>query len=57
LLADQVWWVRYRAAQALHMLPGMGTTALRQVQQRQSDAYGRDIIDQVLSEHDLGVAA
>lgn len=57
LLADQVWWVRYRAAQALHMLPGMGTTALRQLQQRQSDAYGRDIIDQVLSEHDLGVAA
>ena len=39
------------------MLPGMGTTALRQLQQRQSDAYGRDIIDQVLSEHDLGVAA
>lgn len=57
LLADQVWWVRYRAAQALYMLPGMDATALRQVQQRQSDAYGRDIIDQVLSEHDLGVAA
>lgn len=57
LLADKVWWVRYRAAQALLALPGMGTTALRQMQQRQSDAYGRDIIDQVLSEHDMGVAA
>jgi len=55
LLADQVWWVRYRAAQALLALPGMGTAALRQMQQRQSDAYGRDIIDQVLSEHDMGV--
>ncbi|HVC18317.1 MAG TPA: HEAT repeat domain-containing protein [Rhodanobacter sp.] len=57
LLADQVWWVRYRAAQALLALPGMGTAALRQMQQRQSDAYGRDIIDQVLFEHDMGVAA
>lgn len=57
LLADKVWWVRYRAAQALLTLPGMGTTALRQMQQRQSDAYGRDIIDQVLSEHDMGAVA
>lgn len=57
MLADKVWWVRYRAAQALLALPGMGAAALRQVQQRQSDAYGRDIIDQVLSEHDMGVVA
>jgi HEAT repeat protein len=57
MLADKVWWVRYRAAQALLALPGMGTAALRQVQQRQSDAFGRDIIDQVLSEHDLGAMA
>ncbi|GLQ98247.1 HEAT repeat domain-containing protein [Dyella mobilis] len=57
MLADKVWWVRYRAAQALLALPGMGAAALREVQQRQSDAYGRDIIDQVLSEHDMGAAA
>jgi HEAT repeat protein len=57
MLADKVWWVRYRAAQALLALPGMGAAALRQVQQRQHDAYGRDIIDQVLAEHDMGVAA
>lgn len=57
LLADPVWWVRYRAAQALHMLPGVGTAALRQIQQRQDDAFARDIIDQVLSEHELGIAA
>ena len=57
LLADPVWWVRYRAAQALLALPGMGALALRQMQQRQSDPYGRDIIDQVLFEHDMGGAA
>lgn len=57
MLADKVWWVRYRAAQALLALPGMGAAALRQLQQRQGDAYGRDIIDQVLSEHDMGVVA
>lgn len=54
MLGDQVWWVRYRAAQALLALPGMGADGLRVIQQRQTDAYGRDIIDQVLSEHDLG---
>ncbi|WP_266168874.1 HEAT repeat domain-containing protein [Dyella subtropica] len=54
LLADTVWWVRYRAAQALLALPGMGTAALRQMQQRQTDAFGRDIIDHVLSEHEMG---
>lgn len=57
LLADSIWWVRYRAAQALLALPGMGADALRQVQQRQSDTYGRDIIEQVLSEHGLRGAA
>jgi HEAT repeat protein len=57
MLTDKVWWVRYRTAQALLALPGMGAAALRQVQQRQSDVYGRDIIDQVLSEHAMGVAA
>lgn len=57
LLADKVWWVRYRAAQALLALPGMDVLALRQLQQRQIDTYGRDIIDQVLSEYDLGIVA
>ncbi|MGA0588116.1 HEAT repeat domain-containing protein [Dyella sp. KRB-257] len=57
LLADKVWWVRYRAAQALLALPGMDALALRRLQQRQTDAFGRDIIDQVLGEHDLGIVA
>lgn len=57
LLGDSVWWVRYRAAQALLALPGMGAQALRELQQRLGDAYGRDIIAQVLSEHEMRSAA
>ncbi|AMJ57840.1 MULTISPECIES: HEAT repeat domain-containing protein [Stenotrophomonas] len=53
LLSDSVWWVRYRTAQALLVLPGMGADALREIQLRHTDAYGRDIIEQVLSEHAL----
>lgn len=53
LLSDSVWWVRYRTAQALLALPGMGAEALREIQARQNDNYGRDIIEQVLSEHGL----
>lgn len=53
LLADSVWWVRYRTAQALLALSGKGVEAMRAMQQRQSDPYGRDIIDQVLAEHGL----
>lgn len=53
LLADSVWWVRYRTAQALLALTGRNEEAMRGVQQRQSDAYGRDIIDHVLAEHGL----
>ncbi len=57
MLADKVWWVRYRTAQALLRLPGVGAAALRQMQQRQDDKFGRDIIDQVLSEHDMAAVA
>lgn len=53
LLSDSVWWVRYRTAQALLGLPGMGADALRELQSRHGDAYGRDIIEHVLSEHAL----
>jgi len=57
LLSDSVWWVRYRTAQALLALPGMGAQALLQLKERLADAYGRDIIDHVLSEHSLGIKA
>jgi hypothetical protein len=51
LLADQQWWVRYRAAQALSKLPFVDTDYLRNIQQRQSDRYAHDIIDQVIEEN------
>lgn len=57
LLSDSVWWVRYRTAQALLALPGAGQQALLQIKERLADAYGRDIIDHVLSEHRLGIKA
>lgn len=57
LLADRVWWVRYRAAQAIAALPGVGLAGLDQLRDRQHDRYGRDIIDQVLAEGSLGVRA
>lgn len=57
MLADEVWWVRYRAAQALLSLPGMDAAAMRQMQQRQGDVYGRDIIDQVLAEDAMRAVA
>lgn len=57
LLSDAVWWVRYRTAQALLRLPDVGAEGLRALQQRQSDRYARDIIDQVLAEQELKEAA
>ena len=57
LLSDSVWWVRDRTAQALRVLPGMGAQALLQIKERLADAYGRDIIDHVLSEHRLGITS
>ncbi|MGV8959839.1 MAG: HEAT repeat domain-containing protein [Stenotrophomonas sp.] len=53
LLTDAVWWVRYRAAQALRALPGIGDIGLQGIRARQSDSYSRDIIDQVLSEQGM----
>lgn len=56
LLSDSVWWVRYRAAQAMLMLPGMDSGKLLAIRERTSDAYGRGIIDHVLAEQNLRAA-
>ncbi len=53
LLSDQAWWVRYRAAQTLNHLPFMSIDRLRAIQERQSDRYARDILDQVIAEETL----
>lgn len=53
LLSDREWWVRYRAAQAITALPFLGPNALRQMQQRQTDPFARDILQQVAAEAGL----
>jgi HEAT repeat protein len=50
LLADEQWWVRYRAAQALAAMPGIDTGDLLRLRGEQSDRYGRDILNQVIAE-------
>lgn len=57
LLADPQWWVRYRAAQALLKLSFMTVDDARRIQQEQTDPYARDIIDHVLAERSMEVAA
>ena len=50
LLADEEWWVRFRAAKALVGLPGLGARSLEQVRMRLIDRYARDILGQVIAE-------
>ena len=53
LVCDNSWWVRYRAAEALCMLPGMTLDMIEDVKHSLDDKYGVDIIDQVLVERGL----
>ncbi len=48
-LSDPDWWVRYRTAQAIMKLPGMNTEALIAIRDRQTDRFGIDILNYVLS--------
>jgi hypothetical protein len=50
LLADQEWWVRYRAAKALVALPGIGRASLERLRARLDDRYASDILGQALAE-------
>jgi hypothetical protein len=50
LLADREWWVRYRAAGALARLPFLSRIQLEEMRDQVDDAYGRDMLDQVLAE-------
>ncbi len=52
LLADQEWWVRYRAAEALIGLPFLDRGALERMRDGITDRYGRDMFDQVLAERE-----
>lgn len=50
LLSDSEWWVRYRAAQSIASLPFLGPNQLRRLQQRQSDPYAIDMLQQAMAE-------
>ncbi|MGH8251943.1 MAG: HEAT repeat domain-containing protein [Steroidobacteraceae bacterium] len=50
LLCDRVWWVRYRAGQALLRLPGMDDTRLDAIRTRLTDPYARDMLSHVRAE-------
>jgi len=50
LLADPQWWVRYRAAQALLAIPGLGAKWLFERWHALEDPFARDIVSHVLAE-------
>ncbi len=53
MLTDPEWWVRYRAAQSLVLLPFMGPGAMRALRGRQTDRYARDMVGQAMAEAGL----
>ncbi|MGH8205132.1 MAG: HEAT repeat domain-containing protein, partial [Steroidobacteraceae bacterium] len=50
LMCDKVWWVRYRAAQALLKLKGMTAARLETERAGLTDAYARDMLEHVRAE-------
>ena len=50
LMCDTVWWVRYRAGQALLKLKGMTTDRLEAIRTHLTDAYARDMLAHVAAE-------
>jgi HEAT repeat protein len=53
LLSDRVWWVRYRAAQALLKLKGMDSARLDAIRAGLEDPYARDMLAQARAEATL----
>ena len=49
-LSDSVWWVRYRAAQALAGLPQVTLDEVRQIRDKINDRFAKDILTQVIAE-------
>jgi hypothetical protein len=49
-LSDSVWWVRYRAAQALAGLPKVTLDEVRQIRDKINDRFAKDILAQVIAE-------
>jgi hypothetical protein len=50
LMCDRVWWVRYRAGQALLTLKGMTADHLEMIRAQLGDVYARDMLEHVRAE-------
>ncbi len=50
LMCDRVWWVRYRAGQALLRLKGMTADRLEAIRNHLTDPYARDMLEHVRAE-------
>jgi hypothetical protein len=50
LMCDRVWWVRYRAGQALLKLKGMTADHLQLIRAQLGDVYARDMLEHVRAE-------
>lgn len=50
MMCDKVWWVRYRAGQALLKLKGMTDDRLAAVREHLTDPYARDMLEHVRAE-------
>ena len=50
LMCDRVWWVRYRAGQALLALKGMTAGRLEVIRAQMGDVYARDMLEHVRAE-------
>ncbi len=53
LLSDEVWWVRFRAAQSLALLPFFSNDELWHLRFRLTDRFAQDILDQVVAEQKM----
>jgi hypothetical protein len=53
MLADPVWWVRYRAAQSLVALPYLSNDDLWRLRWTLEDKFGVNMLDQVMAERKL----
>lgn len=53
LLGHKEWWIRYRAARALVMLPDMKPIEAELLASRHGDRYGREMLRYALSERNM----
>jgi HEAT repeat protein len=53
LLSDDVWWVRFRAAQSLARLSFLGNDELWRLRSMLNDRFAKDILDHVVADEKL----